>query len=334
MSKALLTITSSVSFIIGSIIGAGFISGREILSFFCGDLSFSTLFETLLLFVIGVFVVANLSENNRFNVISLKLVSLFNIVISACMLSALDSLFCDVLRLTENVKIIRIISLILTIFITSNGVDFISKISLFFMPFAIILCVAIIIANCDFKTFYIPLYPHGFKGGILSSSYVGMNVFMSMSVIFSICKGKSKKIKFCISVVTSAVICFLIFIISVALRGANATFGMPLLSILSDNVLSYGIFCVLIFLGIFSTLISSFYSSLTITKKRNLSKTIIISLICFALSFLKFEFIVDKIYPFIGFFGVIFVFFNCFSQFFFQALPRERTFLRRERIRS
>ena len=75
--------------IIGSVIGAGFITGKEISVFFCRDFSLSGVYAAFVFFFLFIFLLS-VCEENALNKVVGFVVAVTGIVIASCMTAALN----------------------------------------------------------------------------------------------------------------------------------------------------------------------------------------------------------------------------------------------------
>ncbi len=317
---------SGASAIIGSIIGAGFITGREIATFFCIDLSVSGIYLCLIMFFICFYLIMSYSGNGKVYNIIKKAVAVSNIVIASCMLGAVENIFHSFLRQTEFVKILKIITMIFAFFICCKGIGGISKISAALIPVALILLTVILVKKTQFSNYRINISPSTGSGIIMPPLYVGMNVFMSFSVIKDACVSKTKKSVCIISAISALTLIFFVALISYIIKSNGLdSFDMPLLYFLRSDLKAYVLMEIICFIGIFSTLICALYSAFTLTSgKYALPEKIILALLAYSLSNIGFANIVNNLYPVFGVLGFI-VCVIIFLQEFFQARRPKRT---------
>ena len=105
--------------IVGGIIGAGFITGKEIYEFFCKDFSVVGLFLTFACFTAFTFFIMSVKISSEIWKVIGVTVSICNIVITGCMISVLNDIYFRIFRFTENIEIFTILSIIL-VFTHSN----------------------------------------------------------------------------------------------------------------------------------------------------------------------------------------------------------------------
>lgn len=318
------------STIVGSVIGAGFITGREIATFFCFDLSIIGILICLITFIIFFYLIMNLRPDNVLNKVVSKVVAVANIVISACMLGGIKSFASMFLCQTEFIKILQIISLIIAVFICLNGMEVVGRVSEFLIPVALFVFLIILLFKSEFKSVEIQVLPKAHSGIIMPILYVGINVFLSLSVIKDACCEKDRKFTFVLSVLSSLILISFMTLIALTVSDNNlGGYDMPILEYLRSDLKVYVITGIICFIGIFSTLICSVYSAFTLASgKYSFLKKFILILLIYSLSKLGFASIVNNLYPIFGGVGVIFCIFT-FLREIFQAKKPKRT-LRRQ----
>ena len=156
---------------LGAFVGAGFLSGKEIVVYFSGGINYIfvgaiTFFVVLLLFFLGV---KNIKDNKFFSLLQ----KIGNFIFLVGMVSGMNAL--EKIIFNKNFYLFSALSLLLANLISSKGMDGIKKLSLILMPISILIvnCVLIISKNGEnLSTFNVQ------KGGALTSVlYVFINVF-------------------------------------------------------------------------------------------------------------------------------------------------------------
>lgn len=302
-------ISAYIFTIIGSIIGAGFISGREILSFFSGCNIIAT--AIFLFFLFTFFIYQSLIISDSDNILKpfyLPFLLVASLIILSGMISALNVVFCDLFNLEKNL-FFGITFAILSYFTIRNGIGVFVKISLYFVPFIIIFLIIVFIYYDK------DLLSYNLINSILIKSvgYSGLNVFLSNSLLKSIGKNTTKKQAIIIAIITSFILIFLLVVIFSITNGKGLSVTnspMPILSLVSDNRAFKIIYYVISIIAILSTLISSHYTLVDFFngfKHKKIANALIL-LLAFAISQLGFYRIIDKIYPFLGFLGAVYIF--------------------------
>ena len=102
MGRRILSCVSAVMTVFGSVVGAGFITGREINAFFGEDFSLCGLYAAFLFFAAFFFLLLVSPREGKTEKALSVAVSASNVIISSCMLSALKTLLNPVFRFSEN----------------------------------------------------------------------------------------------------------------------------------------------------------------------------------------------------------------------------------------
>ena len=338
MRKVFLFLGSLFS-IIGNVIGAGFITGREIATFFCDDFSLSLCYCSFLVFSYCFYFALKSGDGSGGAFVNISACA--NVIISSCMVSGLRELFCGIsfLRQTENIEIFVIISAIIAFFISARGMGFVNGFSLVFIPISLVVLFATLFSVCKAECFLsVNVFSSERGMNFLHSPlvYVCLNVFLSLPVLKSTGVKFSKKGNLILSLFVSLILTFFIFLISAAIvfRGSRLE-TMPLVSLASGNDVFYRLINTICFVGIYSTLVCSYYSAISLFgKKYYFAKCFLLFLITLFLSKFGFGAIVNYFYPFIGVLGLVYIFFSIFSGKVFPPKIRERTLHPREGIKS
>ncbi len=318
--------------VVGSIIGAGFITGKEIYEFFAFDFSWAGIYLALLLFVSIIYLISSMPINKRLSKIIGIFVAISNIVVSSCMLSAVSSLYCDLFNLSENVKIFSIITVILLFIASIDGIGFTEKFNALFIPFTVVAIITVCLVGGK-KSTSPNLSPTTFKGVINPAVYVGFNTILSFTVIKNSGEKLSPPFKLFSAVLTAIILCVCIFLISRAI-GSVENEAMPFKSLFKSNVKLSKIVDIIMLFAIYSTLLSSLYTVADFggAQLSVKAKLLLLTLII-ALSELGFETIVEALYPKIGIvsYGVIIAI--CLLRESAQGLQLKRTYRPLKRTR-
>lgn len=313
MKKTFLNLSGSVFTIIGSVIGAGFITGKEISVFFCRDFSVSGVYAAFVFFFLFIFLLSVSGEGILDDAVGF-IVAITGVVIASCMTAALDSLFesvfSEVFGNTENYKIFTIITVIFTFFICLKGVGAMNVVSSLVMPFVLVF---VVIISLSAESDFIPsVSPSGFGGAGFPLLYVGINCLLSSRVIVDSLKGFSVAKKMIAALGVSFILC--VCILCIALRVWGKSGDMPFLSALNDNVIYSKIAVVITFFSIITTLVASAYSAFTLAKgKTSVLQKIVITLVFVMLSGFGFSSFVEIVYPVFGILGAAYFIALCVS---------------------
>lgn len=312
----------SISFIIiGTLIGAGFISGAEIKLFFYSfgyngflGLTFSSIFFGIIIFFTlqkkekSYHEVLKKTFNNIIFRTCINFIVLFFLLISFfIMVAGFSSFLNEVLHI--NTLCGSIILCIISFSILKSGKNGLSKLNIFLVP-----CLLIIIFICLFsyqsETFSYNLSLSGwFTSSLVYTSY---NSILLIPILLEIKKDtSSKKDNFFISIISSFIIFVCGFIILFLLcQDSNSYFlEIPILGIInSRNSLFFYIVKSGILLAIITTAVSSEYAFLkeiSSSENKYLRNLFIISVVSIFISQIGFQSLVENLYPIFGVLGII-----------------------------
>ena len=319
--------------IIGSIIGAGFISGREIVSFFYGQNAFfvsAILCGAFSVFISFILIVKDLENNVVYSLVK-PLVLISNFVIMSGMLSGLDSLQEQIVSIDHIYPIFSLVAVILSNIILYRGVKGVEKVNSFLVPVMIAFMIAVTLPSVSFSQ----VGGDGIKP-VKLISYCGLNVFMSAPLFNAAGKGKSVIKSFAAAALSAVVLCVLIYfaLSAVTAKGNSALSSpVPTLVLAGDIKIIYYPFAICFIFGIFTTLLSSHYPlfSLVENERSKLFYRILLSVSTLGASRFGFYNIVSYAYPFIGLFGAVVTVVIAISTVIFPPKPRRRTLRPQER---
>lgn len=310
--------------IVATIIGAGFASGRELVTFF-GKFGYAAIpiaiFSAILMFLcIALFMAtgniikpSTIEEFNRaiFGKFApiIDFVLLFNyLMVLATMFAGTDSL----LEISQNVPVLSVITAILTFVVVYKGFDAMLDVNAILIPIILYMALIISIFSLSHPVPYEMTYSNNFGLMIFYIAiYVSMNIMLSSGVITAIKLPLKNQIKgaawgsfvigFFIAVLTAAIMC----------AGINAfNSAMPVMEIASRMNLSF-VAGIIIWSGIFTTILTSVYTlnswTQSFIKSKALSLLFILS-IGLLISRLGFKNIVDSFYPISGAIGLLYIF--------------------------
>ena len=313
--------------ILGTVIGAGFISGREVLTFFYGYNALYSSLIFLLLFVATVFILffdKKYTDSAYFSVAK-PLVYVSDLVLCAGMLSALDNFYNALFPFMNNIPLLSVVTLIVSNAVVSGGVEGIKSANLFLTP----VIVAVATLTLCFA---------GGNGVIDNNNispvnlceYVGLNVFTSSVLFVDMGKNSKTKTKIISALVASAFLAGLIYFMLNAFSGAKESVlnaAMPLKELASDNTVLKYVFSIALVFGIVTTLLSSHYPIYTLvkTEKLNFLTQTGLSALIFFISRLGFYNIVSYLYPIMGAIGFAYIFITCVLKAFFPLKRRRNT---------
>lgn len=312
--------------IIGSIIGAGFASGKEIEQFFSrfgwGSIVGCVIFGLILFWVskcvfetTNKYNIPDLKSFNKFIfkdfVIVVDIILLIDFVIaSSGMLAGCTSLYADIIK--TNLPIISIVTCVATYFIILGGIDRIVKVSNWIVPFLIVIFLINIVVllfvgdkSGTLPSLNITNFSLGAFYGLL---FTCSNILPAYGVlVVAGKKHKSKNIPLFISIV----VCLFIIATTFVIEKSNIVdVDLPLL-FLSKNVglAFYYLYGDGLFLALITTFIIGVYNISVLTQnmiKNKYIRNAIIIVIMFALSLFGFSNIVKFMYPIAGALGIIY----------------------------
>jgi uncharacterized membrane protein YkvI len=292
--------------IIGSIIGAGFVTGKEVFVFFAKDISLGGMYFTFLCFAFAIYFVMTFMANSCVIKQVGVFVSVANLIVAGCMISALDSVYQRLFCISKNIKIFSIITAILLFIISLGGLGRVERFCSLTLPFVIVVIVILCVIKIDENS--VPIAPKSYLGVTKPFVYVGFNVVLSFGVIKNSGEKLSPPFKIVASVITSFLICTCIFLLSLAVKNEGYKSEMPFLSLFYSNKKLLKIIDIITLFAIYSTLISALY---TINNfggiKINACCKLCLFLLVVLVSFVGFSAIVERLYPTIGILAYVFI---------------------------
>ena len=290
-------------FIVGGTIGAGFITGAELVRFFGAESFLLPLFFSCsLFFVLSVLYLRLGKKHGGFDGVmklfgkgekGVRFVFYFcAFVSSAGMLAGLDAL------LPELSPLLSVLGLLLSVFFVEKGTDGVSKLNFVLIP-VLLFFVFVFCGEMDFG------YP---RGGANAGPflYAGMNAFFLAPVLMD-AGGEMRHPVFSSLLAAGTVFLTAVCILgSICREGANALNAeMPFLKVARGKI-----FSVAVGVAILTSLISSLYTLISACnrargKKKTAAKICVLSA-AFCLSRIGLKGIVDLLYPFIGGAGLFF----------------------------
>ncbi len=310
----------TVLIIFGTIVGAGFASGNEIVVFFTrfGALSYLFIAIAGVMFYFALYyllrkgkVLAEIIENNKF----LNVLTIFvSLVFSATMFAGIESLL-GYFPIWLHV-ILSFLMLISCVYVTMKGMGGIERFNLFLMPFLffgfmVVLC---FLSGINSKI----IFENGGKFGIwYCVLYVALNTAMNVFVFAKQGQKLNKKqtIFACLFSVLILEL-FLLFANYILLANQESFVSeMPILYISRNN---FGIFLlefIVILIGCFSTLISLCFTLKLNSKKliKNDYFSIFLSVFLpYFISCIGFSKIISFLYPICSIIGIFIILFSIF----------------------
>ncbi len=319
---------SLIFVIVGTIIGAGFATGKEVAVYFTrfGYMTIPCAIMCGVFFYYINYLFLRLHRVEKFdNYLDFsrkvfgKFSSVVNLFLCTCFIILSGSMYAGInamqFMLTGlSFPFFSLISALLCVRICVKGASALSNANLIVIPLVIVLTVIVCVKGVAQPSGY------GFSVGMSSIPlsiifcivYIGMNMVLSGIFLSIIGKEYSAKQSKTASFVSSVMITLLIILISVCLffNPILLDVDLPLLELSYSMSHVWGIiFCVMTWLAIFTTLISSTFTTINmITMKKNkLYIILIVVLLGYILSLFTFSKIVSILYPIIGVAGILFI---------------------------
>ena len=350
--------------IIGSVIGAGFITGREILTFFYGQSPIPVFVLLFAFFFMLMFSV--MTVKNEISLYAVErgdnVICLFNILMIASMLGATESLARD-MGIGCAFPVWSVVMLAVSLVVCSGGMSRLDKFNAALV--SVMLGIVFVIVALKLPS-VAPADSAAGRGVDFFSvaKYVGMNILLTQPLLGDIRREnnnlKQRQAITKKSFLTAFAAALLLSITAAAFLAVlpkESVFAeLPILHIVGVNKAFYYSVSLTVALGIITTLVGSMYPLLNYSfiakssgeiqaarsernknrddaKKRRRGKIIRAACVCVSslgISRLGFYIIVDKIYPLLGIFSIAYYLFTFAVLPIFQRVARRRTSLRQE----
>ncbi len=323
-----MNVALTIFLIFGTIFGAGFSSGNEVVVFFSrfGNMSYLYILLAgfLMYFVLYFFLrhgkkIASTIENNK---ILNALVIFITIIFCASMYAGIENLLCYFPRILH--VFLSCIVIVGCVIVVVKGMGGLEKTNMFLMPVLSILFLCVLCLNLTKTSDYILEKTQSFFGFFYSPLYVALNTCMSVFVLSKMGEKLSKK-QAQISSLFSALIVFGFLILSNFVLERNPecfASEMPILYICDGNFAVFFVEFFVILAGCFTTLIS-----LCFTLKNSFKKIIKNNYLCnlsavflpYFVGQLGFSEIISFLYPICS---ILSIFIILFSIFFFKQTDK------------
>lgn len=316
MKGNFLSAVGAASSIVGAVIGAGFVTGAEIVRFFSGTFllpACALLFIVLTVFFFSMLYLGGLYGGlNRLNLrVSGGFSRLLNGLISVCsfvtlsgMCAGIDALFSSFSGVDERIPVLSAVFLVISAFICKRGIGGVQKFNSVLVP----LMVGFIAAACAGGD--VTLRFTGRQKIFSVIIYASMNCFLSAPVIVDSGRGKSLAVDLAAAIAAAFTISACAYLIMNKIsRGSGTDEDLPLLSSFGGSRVFSAAFALVTAAGILTTLVSSHYALLKVTAKSPVKHALnaIIAVLTLAFSRLGFYEIVSYAYPVIGVIGLLYV---------------------------
>lgn len=317
-------VLAGICMLLGCFLGAGFVSGREVSSYFSrfGNQSiYAIIVSTILLFLLILFFLTLSNKTRNYSSFCAyyfgKFQSIANFLLSVCILIIVSSMFAGTASLSETFHINKYLFILLTFilayFIVIGSTNSLSKVNIWLMPFLIII-VLIVTLTSPSSSFNSNAILSIISGG----NYVFINIISVGLFLLEIGYKYSRKEKVLISIISSLIIGIMLLVINNAILKSNVGSAVfPNLILASKNKLLYISMQLSIFFGLFTTLISNVFLLANYINKFVDSYRLSVAIsLCLGLilSAFGFEMMVGYIYWFIGLTGVLVTLITIFKE--------------------
>ena len=300
--------------IVGTVIGSGFISGKEIAVFFArfGLWSIPCIFLSFFLFwgifyailIKGKVLLQKLKSSKLFFILNLFLCIIFSSAMFAGINNLLnfDNFFINFL--------IFLLILALSTLIYKKGVGIFNKINMATVPLMIVFLLLLLSSKASFT---LPLYQSQESGWAVFYCilYVALNTSNGCVMIASLGENLTRKQKARVSLYSALVLMIMLLFVNIILlqHSSYLSLEMPLLQLF--NGVQEAFMKVIIFIGCSTTLFSLVYTSSFLVRGLCNNEFLIFSvsvLLPALLSLLRFGFIVLYLYPLASVMGIFILF--------------------------
>lgn len=350
--------------IIGSVIDAGFITGREILTFFYGQSPIWVFILLLAFFFLLMFSLMTVKGEMSLYAVERadNVICLFNILMIASMLGATESLARD-MGVGCAFPVWSVVMLLVSIIVCAGGMSRLDKFNAVLV--SVMLGIVFLIVALKLPSVSLEFSVAGTHVNFFAvAKYVGMNILLAQPLLGDMRRENNAfgQVETTVktSVLTAFTAAFLLSLTAAAflavLPKESAFAELPILHIVGTNKVFYYSVSLTVALGIITTLVGSMYPLLNYSffaksageisatkaerkenrddaKKRRRGKIIRAVCICMlslGVSRLGFYVIVDKIYPLLGVLSLAYYLFTFAVLPIFQRVTRRRTLRRQE----
>ncbi len=316
----------------GSVVGAGFASGKEVWFYFAqfGWVCFPLIILAgLLLFALG-YQFLEFGKRNGIESVQQMNSKLFgkwgnvgeiifiisNIILLSAMFAGANSLF-DIVLDTNFYRYASVLTAVISIFVSWLGFSKMVKVNILVVPFLVaVITVSFIYCLTNSNGFVVPLVDGTDR--LLSAIffcvlYVCSNLYFAGFIFARLGREHSSKANLVGSLIGAGfmVLCLLGMVVSIYLNPYSSMSDMPLVYIAKSVSNTFGTGTLLVvWLGILTTSVSLIYTiSIWLQKyvKSYKIATVFVSIVCLLISGLGFGLIVSYCYPVMGFFGIVFM---------------------------
>ena len=310
--------------IIGAILGAGFVSGKEIYEFFYGQNIYlvSTILFIMFSSVLYFSLRFDLKNECRLFGYTKPLFIIGNFIIASGMLSAVDSLFLLILPASHKFQPFSLITVIFSTFVMFGGKRWLKIVNTILVPamiFVIVVLVFIPYSDTSGNGFGVNLYK--------LASYGGLNLFLAMPVMVNLGEGENRKVSLISAIFSAFVVSVLVYMIYSCVCNLKIVSDLPVLQILKENKTAYLVYVFVLFAGILTTLLGAHFAVFNYFdySKRGILLKVLLTVGMFAFSKIGFQKIISDVYPVMGIVNFAVILIYAFERFFFPKAQRKNT---------
>lgn len=311
--------------LVGTVVGAGFVSGAELVRFFPSEGFAAYSYLAAALFFMGFSLL--FYGGNKFGGFDGLLRAAFKkfapavrlfvlgclLAVCAGMLAGLDSVMSQGFGVPKNIPILSLAVLALVFFLCGRGIGTIGTVNLCLVPAILAFVVWLAFGDLDFGYTFSPSQD-AFNGMAAVFLYSGMNIFLAAPVVCDLgARAGGKGMGGCLAAGLAAAVIIgasiAVILATVFAEGAGAAGAdMPLLYAIGGGIAGK-IFAAVSAFGIVTTLFSSYYplhERCKVSKKPRIWR-IAVAAAAFGLSRFGLKTIVEVVYPLLGGLGILFL---------------------------
>ena len=314
--KTFFDILSVVFLALGGLIGAGFVSGSELVSFFGAENFFLPLVLSCACLFLFINLTFSFARQQSFESASNTLfgsrkvvdgvVFITSFVLFCSMLAGLDAVWKG-LNFLPNLPVLSVGCLVAVSLLSRNGIKGIERWNVLLMP-----TVVLIVVSSAFRVVKLGepcLINVSFFSGVNGVLYSALNTFICLPVLFDTAYKKPKRLlKVCAIIISLTVFCLAYLILStIKQNDGSENAEMPFFYAISKKGFSPLLFLALL-MGTVTSASTSYYAVYKkIYPKYSYKGLVIVGVVAFVFSRLGMNLIVKYVYPLIGGLGVVFV---------------------------
>ena len=292
---------------IGTVIGAGFATGQEVLLYFGRSSIAVPIFSGILLGLFNAYFLAiGAKFNDKINehMLQNKAKVLYDVCMFICayitfiaMFSGVETLFVKIF----DIKYTSVAWVVAAGFIAANGLRFMKGLNSVAVPVILLLTVVIFVYSDKEKA----SGAYNFFNGI---TYAAMNVMLSMGVMIRLGKTATKKSIWALGCATAVVMATMLALITLVVKKSGGE--MPVYAAADKVGLKYAAGAVIL-LSVFTTMVSALETAAEIIvtdEKKKTTGVIFVTLLSLPfVGLFSFEDIVDYYYPVVSGMGILIV---------------------------